>query len=210
MAASRTPGCACSPTRLRLEPSVPGDRRGRGKLRVSSISLDGEAVVCGDDGVSDSIMLRTTGPCPFTDHREVRQTCSARRQGPKSIRGALATAPLGRTRNRRDPTQVERGSCSSEGDFPCAHCSPLLLWQLSWLRRALRTTTSFRTRARSDAGSLRSGRRPVSCPDRSHRLPRSRGGESRMRTVEECRESGATTGGGGVRIEERERVIRER
>jgi hypothetical protein len=33
--------------------------------------------------------------------------------------------------------------------------------------------------------------------------------ESRMRTVEECRESGATTGG-GVRIEERERVIRER
>ena len=34
--------------------------------------------------------------------------------------------------------------------------------------------------------------------------------ESRMRTVEECRESGATTGGGGVRIEERERVIRER
>ena len=41
-----------------------------GKLRVSSISLDGEAVVCGDDGVSDSIILRTTGPCPFTDHRE--------------------------------------------------------------------------------------------------------------------------------------------
>lgn len=34
--------------------------------------------------------------------------------------------------------------------------------------------------------------------------------ESRMRTVEECRETGATTGGGGVRIEERERVIRER
>ena len=34
--------------------------------------------------------------------------------------------------------------------------------------------------------------------------------ESRMRTVEECREAGATTGGDGVRIEERERVIRER
>ena len=33
--------------------------------------------------------------------------------------------------------------------------------------------------------------------------------ESRMRTVEECRETGATPGG-GVRIEERERVIRER
>jgi len=32
--------------------------------------------------------------------------------------------------------------------------------------------------------------------------------ENRMRTVEECRESGA--GGGGVRIEERERVPAER
>jgi hypothetical protein len=32
--------------------------------------------------------------------------------------------------------------------------------------------------------------------------------EGRMRTIEECRESGATTGGGAVRTEER--VIRER
>ena len=82
---------------------------------------------------------------------------------------------------------------------------------LSWLRRALRTTTSFRNsptkRCRiveerpSPGIGVQIG--PVGFGVRTE-------AESRMRTVEECRESGATTGGGGVRIEERERVIRER
>src|SRR2546429_7640222 len=77
------------------------------------------------------------------------------------------TTSVGFPRTPPVASHAERGSPFGRNDmkgetFPCEQFWLVLPWQLSSLHQPLRTTTSFRNRLRSDAGSLRNARHPVS------------------------------------------------